>query len=306
VCAIDLTQLEEIGYQARVVPIQRLYDLQGAIEGHRRQRLLDEDLYRRYLAGFVYGPPKEMPEARSLIIVAYPDPQVRFVFHWQGRRIPAMVPPTYLHGLDKDAQVERLLTPQGHRVVPAVVPKKLLAVCSGLAEYGKNNITYVAGLGSFHRLAAFCSDMPCEHDVWGAPRLLQRCERCRACLRACPAGAITPERFLLHAERCITFWNEKSTQEPFPNWMDSGWHNALVGCMHCQRACPENREALDRWQEGAEFSEEETELLADGVPIAALPPVFVTKLQQWDLIDLLDVLPRNLAALLDKRESLPA
>lgn len=299
-------QLEERGYQGRIVSIRRLHDLQEAFEGSYRQGLLDEEFYQERLTGFVFRPPDDMPEARSLIVVAFRDPQVRFTFSWGGEHIPLIVPPTYLHWREKDKQVDRILTellePEGYRVVQAVVPKKLLAVRSGLAVYGKNNITYVAGLGSFHRLAAFCSDLPCEQDEWGELRMMERCEQCQACVQSCPTSAIVPERFMLHAERCITFRNERPGQVAFPEWMDSSWHNCLVGCMHCQGICPENKDKLSWYEEGVEFSVEETASLLGGIPLAELPGALVQKLERWDLLDLLDILPRNLKVLLEGRD----
>lgn len=303
-------QLEAHGYQARLISIRRLHNLQEAIEGVYKQGLLDEDFYQERLAGFVFRPPEDMLEARSLIVVAFRDPQVRFSFSWKGEHIPLVVPPTYLHWREKDKQVERalveLLEPEGYQVTQAVVPKKLLAVCSGLAAYGKNNITYVEEMGSFHRLAAFFSDLPCEEDHWAKPQVLERCRKCQACRHACPTEAIEDDRFVLHAERCITFWNEKPGTVTFPKWLADAWHNCLVGCMRCQTVCPENRDVLDWYEEGGEFSEEETGLLLGGVPLAELPAVLAEKLEHWDLVELLDILPRNLNALLIRRDLRPA
>jgi epoxyqueuosine reductase len=299
-------QLETHGYQARLISIRHLQDLQEAIEGVCRQGLLDEKFYQERLAGFVFRPPEDMPEARSLIIVAFKDPQVRFSFSWEGKHIPLIVPPTYLHWQGKDKRLEmalvELLEPEGYQVAQAVVPKKLLAVCSGLAAYGRNNITYVNGMGSLHRLAALFSDLPCEEDHWAKPQVLERCRECQACRRACPPGAIDDDRFILHAERCITFWNEKPGSVAFPKWLAESWHNCLVGCMRCQIVCPENQGKLDWYEEGEEFSEEETGLLLEGVPLTELPTVLVEKLERWDLLELIDILPRNLNALLVERD----
>ena len=135
---------------------------------------------------------------------------------------------------------------------------------------------------------------------------MEHCERCLGCLRDCPTGAIAPGRFLLQAERCIAFWNEKPAQVAFPNWMEASWHNCLVGCMRCQKMCPENRMVLDWYKEGGEFSEEETGLLLGGASLAELPAALVDKLERWDLRELLDILPRNLKALLDGRSLQPA
>jgi epoxyqueuosine reductase len=73
-----------------------------------------------------------------------------------------------------------------------------------------------------------------------------------------------------------------------------------VGCLHCQRVCPENKELLAWVEEGAGFSSEETRLLFEGVPLNQLPAATVRKLEQWDLTDLLDVLPRNLKVFFER------
>jgi epoxyqueuosine reductase len=305
-----LKKLEGTGRQGRVVTIQRLHDLQEDIESQHRAGLLDEAFSQKYLPQFVYTPPESLPEATSLIVVAVPQPQVRFAFAWNGRRIALIVPPTYLHWRETDKQVEELLAqilaPGGYRVAQASLPKKLLAVRSGLAAYGRNNVTYVDGMGSFHRLVAFYSDLPCQQDVWHESRMMGTCERCSACRRSCPTGAISAGRFLLHAERCITYHNEKPSDVPFPLRFDPAWHNCLVGCLHCQRACPENRGVLGWVEEGAEFSSDETGLVLRGAPIDELPAAMVRKLETWDLIDLMDVLPRNLRAVFESTEAPPS
>jgi epoxyqueuosine reductase len=291
-------QLEERGYRGRAVSIEHLHDLRATIERLYREGLLDEAFFRQRLTDFVFSPPDSLPEARSLIVVAVGDSQIRFTFTWNGQQIPLLVPPTYLHWRETDQQVEDLLTEilssEGYRVAQASLPKKLLAVRSGLAAYGRNNIAYVDGMGSFHRLVAFYSDLPCPQDDWQEPRMVERCQKCSACLRNCPSGAISTERFLLHAERCITFHNEEPGHIPFPVWLDPSWHNCLVGCMSCQRVCPENKEFLAWIEEGTEFSMEETALILEGVPLDKFPAGTVNKLEQWDLVDLLDILPRNL------------
>ncbi len=300
-------QLEERGYRGRVVTIQRLHDLQEEIETRYREGLLNEAFFRKHLTGFVFSPPESLPEARSLIVVAVGQPQIRFTFTWNGKRIPLIVPPTYLYWRETDKQVEdilaEILEPEGYRVAQAVLPKKLLAVRGGLAAYGKNNIAYVAGMGSFHRLVVFYSDLPCQQDDWQEPRMMERCQSCSACLRNCPTGAISTERFLLRAERCITFHNEEPGDVPFPEWLDPSWHNCLVGCLYCQRVCPENREFLAWIEEGVEFSLEESLLLLEGVPLNQLSVATVKKLEQSDIVDLVDILPRNLKVFFERMET---
>jgi len=297
-----IRHLEARGYQARLVSLHRLHGLREALESNHRQGLFEESFYQERLTGFDFEPPSDLPGAQSLIIVAFADPPVRFSFTRRGEQFQRIVPPTYLHWEQKDQQVQRvleeLLEPAGYQAAPAVVPKKLLATCSGLATYGRNNITYARGLGSFHRLAAFCSDMPCERGHWQEPQVLDQCANCQACRRACPTGAIGEDRFLLHAERCLTFLNEKPATVPFPDWLSSSSHTCLVGCMRCQAICPENRDVRNWIEEGEEFSERETDLLLSESPIDELPASLRQKLERSDLMELLEFLPRNLSALL--------
>ncbi len=291
-------KLEERGYKGSIVSIQHLRDLQEEIEGHYRQGLFAEEFYQTWITSFTFSPPDSLPGARSLILVAFPQPQARVTFNWNGKPVSFIVPPTYLHGQETDKQVEDLLTevlsPQRYQVARGTLPMKLLAVRSGLGVYGRNNICYVPGMGSFHRLVAFYSDFPCHEDIWQELQTMENCANCSACLRSCPTGALTSERFLLHAERCITFHNEKSGDVPFPVWIDPSWHSCLVGCLHCQRVCSQNGDFLEWIEETEEFSQEETTLLLEGVPLDQHPAATVRKLKQLDLIEYLDLLPRNL------------
>jgi epoxyqueuosine reductase len=297
-----LHQLDEKGCKGRGVPIRHLRDLQEEIEDRHRQGLFDEEFYQECLTGFKFNPPDGLPEVRSLILVAVPQPQIRFTFTWNGEAISLVVPPTYLHWKKTEQHARDLVAgivgAQGYRVAQGRLPEKLLAARSGLGAYGRNNVCYVDGLGSFHRLVALVSDLPCPEDTWQEARMLECCQKCQACMRACPSGAIAAERFLLHAERCITFRNEKPSSVPFPAWVDPAWHNCLVGCMTCQQVCPENKEFLEWVEDGAEFSQEETALLLEGVTPDRLPAPLAEKLRRWDLVDLLDVIPRNLGVFL--------
>jgi len=304
------SQLEERGYKGRIVSVQHLGELQEGIEGHHRQGLFDEEFYQKWLTGFVFSPPDSLPGARSLIVVATPQPQFRVVFTWNGEKLPFLIPPTYVDYKETKERVKELLAgilgPAGYRVEQAKLPEKLLTVRSGLGAYGKNNICYVPGMGSFHEPVAFYSDLPCREDNWQELQMMERCQNCSACLRHCPTGAIpstplragTSERFLLHAERCITFHNEKPGNIPFPTWLDPSWHNCLVGCLHCQRVCPENKDFLERVEEGSEFSEEETALILEGVPFDQLPAETAALWERLGLSADYDIFPRNLSVLL--------
>jgi epoxyqueuosine reductase len=300
-----ISQLQERGYQGRIVPIQHLWDLQEEIEQHRKQGHLDGEFYQERLAWFDFKPPDSLPGVASLIIVAVPRPQSRVVFSWNGEPRPLILPPTYVGYEEIRQHIEDLLAsvlaPAGFHVARTALPLKLLAAHSGLADYGRNNISYVPGMASFHQLVAVYSDLPCQEDHWRKVQMMASCQKCQACLNHCPTGAIPSDRFLLRAERCLVFHNERPGNLPFPAWMDPAWHNCLVGCMHCQRVCPQNRDVLD-WVEGdEEFSQEETALLLAGVPLKRHDAETVKKLQRLELVESLDILPRNLGVFFNER-----
>lgn len=143
-------------------------------------------------------------------------------------------------------------------------------------------------------MAVFYSDLPFEEDGWRKPQMMEICQKCEACLRKCPTRAITPDRFLLRAERCFVFHNERPPDYPFPAWIDPGSHNCLIGFMLCQQFCPENKSFLE-WVEGNEvFSQEETSLPLRDLPLDQLPETVSEKLKRLELLDSLDILPRNL------------
>jgi epoxyqueuosine reductase len=299
--------LAEDGYQGRIVSIQHLPELQEEIEGRYKKGLLDKEFYQGRLAWFDFRIPDGLPEAKSLIIVAVPRPQSQAIFTWKGETRALILPPTYVAYDQTRNRIEKLLAEilatRGYHVARTKLPLKLLAVRSGLGEYGRNNICYVSGMGSFLQLVAVYTDMPCRKDSWREAQMMKRCERCQACHRSCPTGAIPSDRFLLHAERCIVFHNEKKGDILFPEWIDPSWHNCLVGCFHCQRVCPEDKNFLQWIEEKEEFSQEETALLLEGVPRDRLPTITVRKLEHLDLIESLDSLPRNLGVFFKKSKN---
>jgi epoxyqueuosine reductase len=154
-----LSPLDKHGYQWRIVSISRLDELHEEIEGPHRQGFYDEEFYKERIVPIVFKPPTELKDARSIIIVTSPQPQFRVVFTWKGEKRPALLPPTYVRYKAIKARAKQLLEgilgPAGYRIAAAYLPEKLLVARSGLGSYGKNNISYVPGMGSFHEPAAF-------------------------------------------------------------------------------------------------------------------------------------------------------
>jgi len=295
-----MAELSKQGFQGRMIAVDRLEDARKEIEDKHARGDLNEDFFREELGPFRFKPPASLRKAGTIILAAYPQPQVRLTFRWRGRPRPVFIPPTYSHDSDQALQdlLGRLLKPLGYRVAGTTVPLKWLAARSGLAAYGRNNICYVGGSGSFFRLAAFFTDYPAKgNQPWGKPKMMEACRRCTACLRGCPTGAISPDRFMVRAERCLTFLNEHPGE--FPPWIDPSWHHRLFGCMRCQSVCPQNRGGLSWTEEGDHFSEEETKLLLEGVPFSRIPGSMKRKLERFKLTARdYGLLPRNIKAVL--------
>jgi len=209
--------LRRHGFKSTIVSSSHVMELRRAIRNSRESGLIPEAVYRQYASYFDRMLTQDASWARSIIVVAIPRPVLEVGFTVDGRRRTALIPPTYEHSIDKvvAAAIESKLTPRGYRALWAMVPVKLLAVRSGLARYGKNNIAYVEGMGSFLRFNAFYSDLPPVSDTWREPQVLDECTNCSACIKKCPTGAIDPDRFQLRVERCLTFHNESSAPRRF-------------------------------------------------------------------------------------------
>ena len=298
---VIVNELEQQGFRGKIVSIEHLNDLKNDIDTLHRQGLFDEEFFSEELSGFDFTLPNSMPGVKSLIIAAAPQPQVRVSFTLKDKELPCIVPPTYSYATDRKIETLLLnqLAPAGLQVQMANIPRKLLAVRSGLAQYGKNNITYMEGLGSFYRLAAFVSDLVCPEDSWEELGFLNDCTHCDACTKACPGGAIGAGRFLIHAERCLTFHNERPPE--FPAWLNPSWHHCLVGCMVCQKVCPVDKRFRKWIVDGPSFSAQETDLIMQNARRYELPGETVQKLDQLDMIEYLGVLGRNLQALASKQ-----
>ncbi|UCF06612.1 MAG: epoxyqueuosine reductase [bacterium] len=285
--------------QGRIIAARHLADIQEEIEKYHRDGLLDEELYSEYFR-FTFDLPENAQECRSIIVIAAPQPHVRITFTWNERQVQTVVPPTYLHYKEVYKEIRddvaATLSAEGYHVFPSSLPEKTLASHSGLGGYGKNNISYVPGLGSYHQLVSFYSDLPPEEDGWSEAQMMEKCQKCTTCIRSCPTGAIPTDRFLLRAERCITFLNERPGD--FPEWIDPSWHTCLIGCLECQRVCPLNKEIEPGTFEIAAFSQEESELILSGVALDRLPDEMVRKLKLADMTRYFNVLPRNLGVLL--------
>ncbi len=297
--------LAQYGCQSRIVPIGRIGDLREELDRFAQaeelngfQRFIVEKLYR-------YDAPDIGFEPQSVVIAAAPSPAYANVtFTHAGETIPVKcLHPARIGGeAAPDALLsilQNLLSPKGLHVAPAhSLPLKRLAAASGLACYGRNNITYAEGMGSFFGYAAFFTDVPCEDGGWPGVRMAERCESCRICLAACPTGAIRQDRFLIDNERCLSAVNEVPGE--FPDWVPADAHHTVYDCLRCQLACPMNRKFTGNTAGPFSFDEEETDLLLAGVKMNDLPEETRRKVEILGIDKWPEAVPRNLKTLFDR------
>ncbi|XUX00812.1 MAG: 4Fe-4S double cluster binding domain-containing protein [Dehalogenimonas sp.] len=295
-----IAALQSAGYKARAVDALRLADLRSTFEIMDSLGFLDPALAKAYLQ-FKYSDFSRVANPQTIFIVSVHQPITRATFTHNGRAISADIPPTYLHDPD-DALVESVLKgvveAAGYNVERARLPVKTLAAASSLAKYGRNNVAYIPGFGSFNRLLAFVSDCPSPNTPWTAPEMMKACDKCRLCLDACPTRCISPHRFPVHAENCLTWFNER--EDRLPDWLGKDAHNALVGCMKCQLVCPVNKKQLNNVVSGPDFTEEETGMVLGGAGLEAFQEETRVKLVGIGFEEISKVLARNLKLLIEK------
>ena len=294
------TALAEAGWQTRVVAATRLDELRRRVARSLDSGALPEATARHLAEEVAFALPKGLA-ARAVVIGAVARPLTQATLTLGGAERTVPVPPHYAGYYtvpdELTAGVAAALAPSGHRAVRFEPPLKTLAACSGLARYGRNNIAYVPGLGSYLLLAACATDAPPPADAaWGEPLELERCGSCTACLRACPTGAIQADRFLLHTDRCLTLVNEDPA--PFPDWVDPAWHTCAVGCLRCQQVCPENADVELAVSPAETFDERETAAILAATSRSELAAGTRAKLERCGLDYSPDLIARNVGALL--------
>lgn len=297
---------DERGYRIAWGDPPVLDEVRGEMESRFKAGELDQIVFEQYLSKFRYFKGVNLPGVRTVGVVAVPRPAHVVTFLMENGSLEAVVPLTYV-GYDETTcrVIEELASKAsaaGYGIAPLHAPLKLLAAKLGLVTYGRNNIAYVQGLGSYHQLVGFASDgefssMPESQLGATGPALSQQCFNCTACRKACPTGAIGEDRFVLHAGHCLTFWNEN--QEPWPDWLHPAVHNCLVGCLACQKVCPQNAGLLRLEPVQERFTVEETAAILAGAEsdAGAVWDGIKAKLASMGLSDYDRVIGRNLRAL---------
>jgi len=293
-----LEQLCFYGYKATFIGLECITALQEEIDVSRRQDV-SPVLYELFLHRFQFALPPTEDTWQSILLVAAPEKAATLDFTFASERCEVVIPPSYVR------TGRKLLEQRLQEIVPEIavkhvrLPLKLMAARAGFGRYGRNNLLYMDDFGSFNMLFGYYTNIRSTGGSFAEPELLADCQGCGACLSSCPTGCLDETRFLIRAERCLTALNELEGE--FPEWLSPTAHNALIGCMRCQEVCPANAKVLAWREHAAAFSAEETQTILAGLNAIQADPQLCEKLKSLDLWAVVDLLPRNLCALLTSR-----
>lgn len=298
-----LAEVGAAGGRGVLVPAGRLPELKAELAAFRGSGGLNG--FQGYIVDslYEYAPADSGFPVASLLVFACPLPAYADItFRWKGRAVRARGLARGSPGHpDPEGEVRdralAFLEARGFSARSAPrLPLKRLAARSGLARYGRNNICYVEGMGSFLAFAALFTDLAAEEGPWLELAPMDECRGCAACLGSCPTRAIRPDRFLIDNERCLSYFNEGPGE--FPAWIPASAHHSPYDCLFCQLACPVNARDAGKPIGPFEFDEADTGALlagrgTEGLSEAAKPVAALLGLGTWP-----QAIPRNIRTLI--------
>ena len=300
--------LNNLRVKHKVISVKRLQEVQADIDKTEQDgNLSNNKVFRSYIGNFKFQVPESLSDAKYIVVLAIEHNLAKVNFHLNGQKHEIIFSSPY-HKLGASAEemsglVEREIVKEaGFKVEHnRAMHIKLLAVRSGLGRYGRNNICYVEGLGSFLSIYTFFTDYDFQVDNWHDLRMLDECENCSLCYDNCPTGAVSEDNFVIDIEKCIPLYNEIPGE--FPEWFQSGIHSSLMGCIKCQQYCPANKKAVEKIIQLEDITEEETKMILDGQLEEKLALSIGRKLKMFDNIKhaeyYLPVIKRNLEVLIN-------
>jgi len=144
------------------------------------------------------------------------------------------------HVTDKLEQLARFVRECGSRATAIQVDggplvERHLARRAGLGWYGHNTMLLHPSYGSTSLLGCLLTDLALPADP---PFSAEHCGSCRACLAACPTGALDHGP-TIDAHLCISYLTIE-LRGPLPAQLRAGIGNWVFGCDECQDVCPWN------------------------------------------------------------------
>lgn len=170
------------------------------------------------------------PDATCILLLVYP-----YAPHPKEERIGAYYFASQ-QGYHAAKGLAQTVSDMGVYCEVAAVPARALALANGVGVQGKNGLLRIEPFGS--RIAIFTLAtnicMPQNEFAPASP-----CpDGCTVCARACPMGAIGPDR--LTVTRCMRYFMDDA-EYPFSVREAQATH---MGCEICQSVCPQNKHVV--------------------------------------------------------------
>lgn len=288
-----LEQLDKAGLRGGCLPVSRLDDAVATVAKAYRSGGMGQEYVDRSVEELLSPAPPAW--AKSVWMVAVPCSLLQYRFKTRGGEVQIILPAMYLYSRPMRLAEEAMIS--GHREVGAEtewawLPVRILAAMGGMGEFGRNNMLYFPGLGSFPWLTGFYSSLD-VHDSRYEIKRMPRCEHCGACVEACPSGALSRDSRLMRSDRCLNYATEYP--ERCGDWFDMAWQKELLGCLACQLRCPANREYKKWMEDGPTLSEAETRELVGSIQCGAVSDSLLAKLGGDDIKPYLGVMARRVA-----------
>ena len=219
----------EMGYLARSDAVARRGDLALTMKGVRSVVVLSQ--------GYRQPDPPGMPEDRSRGVVARYARGQDYHDHVRGRLQELLV---WIDGAARDRGLAEAV-----RGFPYVdtgpILERELGSRAGLGWFGKNTMLIRPRQGSYFFLGLLLLDLPLPPSP---PFEAHHCGMCRACLDACPTGALLGQDEsgapVIDARRCISYLTIE-LKGPIPRSLRGAMGNRIFGCDICQEVCPWNQ-----------------------------------------------------------------
>ncbi len=224
----------DMAYLAREDAVARRRDLTGTMAGVRSVVMVTHE--------YSVDDPPDVPGEPSRAVIAryargddYHDvlkKKLNELLTWLGERV--------------DGEVE------GRAYVDTgPILERELAQRAGLGWFGRNTMLINPTRGSYFFVGVLLLDLELPVD---APFTEDRCGTCRACLDACPTGALLGRDEsgapIMDATRCISYLTIE-LQGPIPVELRPAMGNRVFGCDICQEVCPWNERFARPTQEPA-------------------------------------------------------